>query len=252
MEDILAALLIAVGFNLWMFLPAYFFKTDCLTDISYATSFLVVSAYSFTEHVTNLDALAFLMIFVWAIRLGTYLFLRIIKMKADDRFNNIRQSFIKFFAFWLLQGVTVFIVLLPSIFLFKRADSELGHASIGGLVIYVLGMMMEAVADHQKYTFKKDLANKGKFIQTGLWKYSRHPNYLGEILVWTGIYLFALPHLTYPYNIIGALSPLYIFCMLVFVSGVPLLERSADKKWGKDPAYQAYKQKTRVLIPFLW
>lgn len=251
MEDILAALLIAVGFNLWMFLPAYFFKTDCLTDISYATSFLVVSAYCFTEHVTRLDALAFFMIFVWAIRLGSYLFMRIIKMKADDRFNNIRHSFVKFFGFWLLQGVSVFMILLPSIFLFKRADSDLGGASMAGFVIYIIGVIIEATSDHQKYTFKSNPQNKGKWIENGLWKYSRHPNYLGEILVWTGMYLFALPHLSYPYNIIGALSPLYIFCLLVFVSGIPMLENSANQKWGKDPAYQAYKKRTSILFPFL-
>ena len=111
---------------------------------------------------------------------------------------------------------------------------------------------MESIADHQKYRFRDDPKNKNKWITHGLWQYSRHPNYFGEILVWTGIYLFAFPHLPYNHRLLGIISPLYIFCLLYFVSGVPMLERSANKRWGKDPAYQAYKKKTKVLIPFLW
>ena len=196
--------------------------------------------------------MTYLMVLVWAFRLGGYLFLRILKTKEDKRFDKIRDSFLKFLGFFTLQGVTVFMIIFPCINLFKQEDSDLTLASMPGFAIYLLGIIMESIADHQKYRFRDDPKNKNKWITHGLWQYSRHPNYFGEILVWTGIYLFAFPHLPYNHRLLGIISPLYIFCLLYFVSGVPMLERSANKRWGKDPAYQAYKKKTKVLIPFLW
>lgn len=251
MEDIYAALLISMGFNFWIFLIAYFFATDLLTDISYAASYTIVLSYVFVKHVTRLNIIAYVMVLAWAFRLGSYLFMRIVKTKQDKRFNNIRDSFFRFLTFFGLQGFTVFVVIFPSIYLFQQEGEDLTPASIPGLTIYLVGILIESIADHQKYRFKNNLKNRNKWISHGLWAYSRHPNYLGEILVWTGMYLFALPHLSDMYRWIGAISPIYIFCLLCFVSGIPMLERSAEKKWGENPEYQAYKKKTSLLFPFL-
>ncbi|MEM7362042.1 MAG: DUF1295 domain-containing protein [Bacteroidota bacterium] len=252
MKDIYASLLIAIGFNLWIFLVAYFFSTDLLTDISYSATFLIVLSHVFTKHTTRVNTIAYLMILVWAFRLGGYLFLRIVKTRKDKRFDQIRNSFIKFLGFFTLQGVTVFMVIFPCIYLFQQEEENLTLASMPGFVTYLLGIMIESIADHQKYRFRNDPKNKDKWIAHGLWHHSRHPNYFGEILVWTGLYLFAFPHLAHTHRMIGAASPLYIFCLLYFVSGVPMLEKSADKRWGKDPAYQDYKKRTSILIPFIW
>ena len=191
MKDIYVSLLIAIGFNLWIFFVAYFFSTDLMTDISYAATFLIVLSHVFTKYTTKLNTMTYLMVLVWAFRLGGYLFLRILKTKEDKRFDKIRDSFLKFLGFFTLQGVTVFMIIFPCIYLFKQEDSDLTLASMPGFAIYLLGIIMESIADHQKYRFRDDPKNKNKWITHGLWQYSRHPNYFGEILVWTGIYLFA-------------------------------------------------------------
>ena len=251
MEMIWTLWFASTALNLAMFVPAYFLKTDKLTDISYALTFVLIAAYGLIQRVTPLGIAAFLMVFTWAMRLGIYLLTRILAMGKDKRFNTIRHNFSKFLAFWLLQGTTVFIVLLPTLLLFEKAEEEdLTTTAIAGFALYLIGILLETVADHQKYVFKRDPHNKGKWIAHGVWKYSRHPNYLGEILVWTGIYLFAVPSLPYPYYFVSAISPIYIFLLLVFVSGVPRLERAADEKWGNVRAYQLYKKKTGVLLPF--
>lgn len=252
MEPIRIPLLISIGLNLTMFFPAYLLKTDKLTDISYALTFTIVSVYSMLVHPTPLSITGCCMVCLWALRLGTYLMIRILNMGKDKRFNTIRYNPFKFLAFWLLQGITSLIVLLPMIFLtHNKQANNLTYTAMIGCSIYLLGLLIETVADYQKYTFKRDPKHKGKWIEHGLWQYSRHPNYLGEIFVWIGIYVFAFPSLPYPYQLIGAISPIYIFLLLVFVSGIPRLERAADQKWGEKQSYQAYKRRTSVLVPFL-
>lgn len=252
MEFIWKALILSVGLNITLFLPAYFLKTDKLTDIAYALTFWMVSGYTLMVRMDLVSITALVMVWAWAIRLGGYLLIRIFKVGKDQRFDTIRVHFFKFFGFWLLQGVTVFIVLFPTICLVaKGRDRALTGLSIAGIAIYAVGLLLESVADYQKYLFKCKVENKGKWIDQGVWRYTRHPNYLGEILVWIGIYLFSYPILPSPYDLLGAVSPLYIACLLLFVSGVPRLERLADAKWGRDPAYQAYKQRSGALLPKL-
>ncbi|MBN1275630.1 DUF1295 domain-containing protein [Candidatus Woesearchaeota archaeon] len=235
---LLQTFLFAVGFNILMFLPAYFFQTDKLTDLSYSLTFVAIALYLFiAEPFSTGRLLLVLMVFLWAARLGGFLFIRIRKQKKDDRFDSMRGSFFRFLGFWLLQGVTVWVVLLP-VTLFEGPFHPIG---VG---VWLLGLLIESVADQQKYAFKQDPKNKGLFIRSGLWSYSRHPNYFGEILCWVGVYLAA------GVWVYGLLSPLYITCLLLFVSGIPLLERKADEKWGRLEAYQDYKRSTSLLVPW--
>ena len=163
----------------------------------------------------------------------------------------MRSNFKAFGRFWVLQAVTVWVVMLPVVLtLFKANESALfGKLSAIGVLVWALGLSIETVADLQKFEFSAEPKNAGKWIETGLWQYARHPNYFGEILVWIGVYIFTLSVLSGWEVIIAAVSPLFITVLLLKVSGVPILEKSADKRWGKQPAYQAYKKRTNVIVP---
>jgi steroid 5-alpha reductase family enzyme len=231
-----------------MFIPAYFFKTDKLTDLSYAISFIVLILISFFSNSFTISKLILLaMVIFWSLRLGIFLFIRIRKMKKDSRFDDMRDKLFRFLGFWILQGVSVFIILIPSLFFL---DLNKTRACYLGLGIWFIGLIIEATADIQKYKFKLDKKNKDKFIDIGIWKYSRHPNYFGEILCWVGVYVFVFLSFSISEKLIALIGPLFITTLLLFVSGIPLLEKYADKKWGKDKEYQEYKKNTNILIPW--
>ncbi|KAM9505411.1 uncharacterized protein ACWYII_047825 [Salvelinus alpinus] len=185
----------------------------------------------------------------WGVRLGTFLFMRILKDGQDRRFNNVRDSPGTFFVYWSVQAVWVFMTLLPTLILnSEQRDEPLGLRDYLGWGIWGLGFATEAIADQQKWLFKGDPDNAGKFIQSGLWGYSRHPNYLGEILQWSGLFLSASSVMKGP-QYASVLSPLFVWCLLRHVSGIPILEKQATKKWGSDPAFQNYVKNTPLLWP---
>ncbi len=250
MSNILIALAISLGINLLMFIPAFKFKTDKLTDISYAVTFVVVSISTMMLNKITLPAVILvIMIFIWAVRLGVYLFIRIQKTGRDKRFDDKRDYFWKFLSFWILQGISVWVILIPSVLFFENTTNNFILISVFGMIIWLLGLIIEAVADSQKFNFKSNPKNKKKWIESGLWKYSRHPNYLGEIMIWYGIYFFIISYLDTVSVILGLIGPVYISLLLFFVSGVPLLEKRADKKWRKNEKYIEYKKRTGVLFP---
>lgn len=242
-------LLIALGINIVMFIPAFKFKTDKLTDLSYSLTFIILITLTLILSNFTLSKLILtLMIIVWGLRLGIFLFIRIRKMKKDKRFDGMRESFFRFLKFWVLQGLAVWVILIPSLFFI---DSKINEIVWMGFIVWFLGLIIESIADVQKYIFKQDKKNKDKFIQTGLWRYSRHPNYFGEILCWVGIYIFVFNSLTMLQEIIALVSPLFIIILLLFVTGLPMLEKYSNKKWGKQKDYQEYKRKTSILIPWI-
>lgn len=246
MLDIFYYLLLAIGLNILMFIPAYIYKTDKLTDLSYSISFIVLVVLAFFLNGASVFNLVLtLMIVVWGVRLGGFLCIRIRNMKKESRFDGIRESFARFLRFWLLQGLAVWLILMPTL-LFMQAETKKFFV-IGGIV-WLVGLLIESIADFQKYRFKLDKRNEGKFIQKGLWKYSRHPNYFGEILCWIGIYILVFISLSFVQMIFGLLSPVFIIFILVFVTGIPPLEKKAEKRWGKE--YMEYKRKTNILIPW--
>lgn len=243
------ALYVSLAINLSMFLVAFWRQSDKLTDISYAVTFATIAIWGFTFSEQNSYHLLLLaMVLLWALRLGGFLLYRVIQKGKDARFDEMRGSFWKFGQFWLAQAVTVWVVMIPAILAFE-ASIELSYLLITGLAVWAIGVVCESIADFQKLAFSNDPSNKDKWIETGIWKYSRHPNYFGEILVWSGLYLFVELSLTPLNAFIGLVSPAFIIVLLLFVSGIPILEKAADKRWGKDPAYQRYKKRTSILVP---
>lgn len=247
---LIETLLISVGINLAIFIPAYLLKTDKFTDISYSITFILLTIFGYLSSPMNLNhTVLLLLVIIWAARLGTYLFIRIHKMKRDKRFDEMRESFTSFLGFWLLQGFTVWAVMIPSTLYFDNITAEISLLSYLGVFVWALGLIIESVADFQKYKFKNNPKNKGKWIESGLWKYSRHPNYFGEITLWLGVYLYTLPGLIGLEKLLGVVGPTYIAILILFVSGIPLLEKKAEKKWGDNKNYREYKEETNLLIP---
>lgn len=250
MNPLLISLLVSLCINLVMFLIAFRYKTDKLTDISYAASFFVIVLYGVLTHTMSDYKLAlFGMISIWSFRLGGFLLIRIWNMGRDKRFDDMRDNFLSFGRFWLLQAITVWVVLIPSSFAFASDRPFVSDLSLVGIVVFMSGLVIESMADSQKFAFNKQSKNKNKWIDEGIWHYSRHPNYFGEILVWSGLYLYVFPGLTGFQPLVSLISPLFITSLLLFVSGVPILEKAADKKWGNQKDYQDYKRTTHLLIP---
>ena len=188
---------------------------------------------------------------IWALRLGTFLFARIQKAGKDDRFDEIKPSFIRFLNFWTIQGLWVTLTAATALVgITTLTRKGLDIFAILGFLVWVFGFVIEVIADSQKSRFNSDPANKGRFIQTGLWARSRHPNYFGEIVLWIGIAIIAIPVLR-GWQWVAMMSPLFVTLLLTHVSGIPLLEQKADKKWGGQEDYEIYKKNTPVLIPRL-
>ena len=249
MLEIFYYLVVSLIIQILLFIPAFLFKTDKLTDLSYSISFVILACFAFfnaTYSVVKLILL--LMIFIWAIRLGSYLFYRINKIGKDTRFDTIRNNFFKFFMFWFLQGISVFIIMINSILVF---NSELNYTfnyfCLIGLAIWAIGLSIETISDIQKFRFKQK--NREVWINTGLWKYARHPNYFGEMLCWVGIFLFTVFYLNYTNLIYSLISPLFIIFLLLFVTGIPTIEKKYDVQFKNNKNYLLYKQKTNLLLP---
>ena len=250
MTAIVLSFVIALALNGAFFAVAAARRTDVVTDLSYSLTFaLLAVVLPLTGAREPSQLIASLLVLLWAIRLGGYLFRRILRMKVDHRFDAMRDKPLRFARFWLLQAVAVAVIMLPVSYLLDRSGAPgFGAWAVAGAAVWLGGLLIEAVADAQKSAFRSKDENRGRFIASGLWRYSRHPNYFGEILVWWGLFLYAVPFLE------GAafavvVGPVFITVLLLFVSGIPLLERSADDKYGDDPAYRDYKRRTSILVP---
>lgn len=241
-------LLITVGINILMFIPAFIFKTDKFTDITCGLTFCIVAVIArILYHFSWANTILALMVIFWGMRLGSFLLIRVHKMKRDKRFDGRRESFWRFLQFWLLQGVSAWIIMIPALPAMAKNEVRICHA---GLLIWAAGLIIESLADAQKYRFNNNPENKGKFIDTGLWKNSRHPNYFGEILCWQGVYIFVFLSFPTAEKLLAFIGPLYITLLLLFVSGIPTVEKRSDEKFGQDPAYLEYKRGTNILIPW--
>ncbi len=250
MTAILVSFIVSLVVNAAFFAIAAIRKTDVVTDLSYSLSFAVLAiVLPFSGGGEPVQLAASLLVLVWAARLGLYLFRRILRIKVDHRFDEMRDKPLRFARFWLLQAITVAVVMLPVTYLLGRDDPPgFGPWLVAGAALWLIGLVIETVSDAQKSAFKSKKDAGERFITSGLWRYSRHPNYFGEILVWWGLFVYAVPFLQ------GAafavvIGPVFITLLLLFVSGIPLLEKSADAKFGDDPAYQQYKRRTSVLVP---
>jgi len=239
----------------WLvFIPSYLFQTEKFYDLTGSITYISMTgvALCYSRYSTQLDARSILLaalVIIWALRLGTFLFTRIQKSGKDDRFDEIKPSFIRFLNAWTIQGLWVtFTAATALIGISTLTRKDLDIFAILGFLLWVFGFAFEVIADSQKSRFNADPANKGKFIQTGLWSLSRHPNYFGEIVLWVGIAIIVVPVLQ-GWQWIAMISPIFVTFLLTRVSGIPPLEEKADKKWGGQEDYETYKKNTPVLIP---
>ena len=240
---------LAFAINIAVFVPSFASRTDHYYDLTGSITYITVTAVALitTDEVDTRTLLAGLMIFVWAGRLGTFLFARVKKSDGDRRFDQIKQSAVRFLMAWMLQGLWVSLTAGAAYAaITSGAKTSFGVLGVVGLLLWVAGFAIEVVSDNQKSAFKKDPTNEGRFINVGLWRWSRHPNYFGEIMLWTGMAIMVLPALS-GLQYATLISPVFVFVLLTRVSGVPLLERRADKKWGGEPDYDEYKANTPVL-----
>ena len=238
----------------WLaFLPAYWLQTEKFFDLTGSLTYISVITFAliFSIGVDTRAILLWALVVIWAIRLGTFLFHRIRKAGKDDRFDELKPSFIRFLNVWTIQGLWVTFTMATALAaLTTTVRKDLDAFAVIGLLIWVFGFTFEVVADSQKSRFNANPANKGKFIQTGLWSRTRHPNYFGEIMLWIGVAIIAFPVLQ-GWQWVTLISPVFVTLLLTRVSGVPLLEKKADQKWGGQEAYEAYKKRTPTLIPRL-
>jgi steroid 5-alpha reductase family enzyme len=247
------ALSVGLAFAIqWLaFIAAYLLQTESFFDLTGSLTYISVTAIAvlLSPVVDGRSILLLALVVVWAARLGTFLFRRIRRAGKDVRFDEIKPSFLRFLNTWTLQGLWVTFTLaaaLAAITTTTRKELDL-FAAIGFLV-WVFGFAFEATADTQKSRFRADPNNKGKFIHTGLWAWSRHPNYFGEIVLWVGVAIIALPVLR-GWQWVTLISPVFVALLITRISGVPILEKQADERWGGQEEYEAYKERTPVLIP---
>ncbi|KAK9825680.1 hypothetical protein WJX81_003037 [Elliptochloris bilobata] len=227
-------------------------QTDKLYDLLGSTTFIVlaVGTLAYAGRNTARSVIATILVCLWALRLGGFLFFRVLKSGSDSRFDEAKKKPGTFLVYWALQGVWVWVTLLPVIIVnsSSRDLQRVLWTDVVGLALWVLGFILEVTADFQKYAFKQIPANKGRFIDTGVYKFARYPQYGGEILVWLGVWLFCTP-VFQGADWASVVSPVCVASLLLFVSGVPIQERQAQERWGADPAYQAWRARAWLLFP---
>jgi len=255
---VLKVVLIAFALQWLAFIPAYVFQTEKFYDLMGSITYLSVMWFSLASTSEQFTALnganiaIVLLITLWALRLGTFLFMRIHKDGEDKRFRSIKPSATQFFMTWTLQGLWVSMCSMCAL---TAISSETGVVMNTlfyiGLGLFIYGFCIEIIADNQKSKFRSIPENKDKFITTGLWAKSRHPNFFGEIVLWAGIAVMSFSSL-HGLQYLTLISPVFTYLLLVYVSGVRMLEARADKKWGQDEEYVKYKSKTSVLMINYW
>jgi steroid 5-alpha reductase family enzyme len=237
----------------WLvFIPSYLLRNESFYDLTGSITYITVTvgALLLSPEVDGRSLLLLALVVIWAARLGTFLFRRIRKAGKDARFDELKTSFSRFLLTWTLQGLWVSLTLAAALAVITTTTRKgLDLFALIGFLVWALGFAFEVVADAQKSRFRADPANKGKFIHTGLWAWSRHPNYFGEIVLWIGVVIIALPVLR-GWQWVTLISPVFVTLLLTRISGIPPLEKRADEKWGGQEDYEAYKERTPVLIPW--
>ena len=233
------------------FIPADLQKTEKFYDLtgSFTYIIIVLIAVWLGGNKSQRSILLVVFVIVWTVRLGVFLFLRVLRSGEDSRFVELKKSSLRFLLVWIMQALWISITISAALAAITSTKVvEIGIWGIFGTILWLFGFVIEAIADIQKFNFKKNSENKGKFINSGLWSKSRHPNYFGEIVLWIGIAIIAIPVLQ-GWQFITLISPLFVILLLTKVSGIPILEKQGDERWGGQNEYEEYKENTPVLIP---
>lgn len=242
---------IAFAIQWVVFVPSFLARTEHYFDLTGSATYLTVVAVGVLA-VGNWEPRSLIiaaLIGAWALRLGPFLFLRVRRSGGDRRFDAMKAHLPSFLMTWTLQGLWVLLTASAGLAaITTRHPEPVEWIAFAGVAVWLLGFAIEVVADAQKSAFKKDPANEGRFITTGLWAWSRHPNYFGEIVLWTGIAIIALPALS-GWQWLTLISPVFVFVLLTRISGIPTLDRRAKRRWGNDPGYQRYRRRTSLLVP---
>jgi steroid 5-alpha reductase family enzyme len=239
-------------YMLLFYLIAQAIKNNSIVDIGWGPGFMVIvtTLLIITENFETAYLITLLIIYIWGFRLFIHIFLRNRGKPEDFRYANWRrdwgkkQPWIAFYKVFMLQGFVMVVVALPFIFSFSETERNLNWLNYTGLVIFVVGFLFESIGDFQLSQFKRNKENAGKIITTGLWKYTRHPNYFGNALVWWGIYFYCFGS---GFEYFTIVSPITMSLLLRFGSGVPMLE----EKYQNRKDFQEYAKKTPVFIPFI-
>ena len=256
---IIAICMTASYFIHWIaFIPSYIARTERFFDImgtfSYLSLLFLASYLTYSvsgEKLQQRSLLIIGLVAIWAMRLGLFLFFRILKTGEDRRFREAKNSFSKFLVFWTVSAVWVFLTSINALTMIINNSPLFNDPFLYvGLLVWITGFAFEVVADEQKRRFNSDSQNKGLFISSGLWSLSRHPNYFGEILIWVGMAIISFPILL-GWQYITLISPVFVILILTRVSGVNLLEERANKKWGELEEYKKYKMETPPLMPLI-
>ncbi|MBI4913752.1 MAG: DUF1295 domain-containing protein [Acidobacteria bacterium] len=249
MRPLLAAFAVSLAVNGAFFALASSRRSDAVTDLSYSLSFaLVVALQAWAGGAGDpLRLAAACMVVLWALRLGSYLFARILRMKVDRRFDGIRERPLKFGAFWLFQALAVPVILLPVLRVLSAPTPPPSPLHAAGAALWLAGLLLEAVADAQKAAWKRR-GGQGPLTR-GLWAWSRHPNYFGEILLWWGLWIFALPSLAGGWHLV-VLGPCFLTLLIRFGTGIPPLEQAAELRARGDADLRDYRTRTSLLVPW--
>ena len=251
-EIVLNAVILAFLIQWVAYIPAYLLQTEKFYDLTGSLTYLTVIWFVYLSsnqvgEVNFQNLIVTVLISIWAIRLGSFLFSRIHKDGEDKRFRSIKTSPSQFFMTWTLQGMWVSICSMCAITGISSSEGlVLNPLFYLGFILFLIGFSIEVIADHQKTVFRAIKENKDKFISTGLWSKSQHPNYFGEILLWSSIAIMSFSSLSGT-QYLTMISPIFTYVLLVYISGVRMLDDMGNKKWGHLEEYKQYKQNTPVL-----
>ena len=241
-----------------VFIPSYLQKTEKFYDFTGMIAYLSIIGFALYQKKQILGTIDFdsmligILISVWTLRLGMFLFYRVFKVGEDDRFEAVKTSASRFFIWFTVSGLWVSLTSIAAInILTTKIDHNNYYFVYLGALVWLFGFLFEVISDYQKMKFKNIPENKNKFIDTGLWSLSRHPNYFGEIILWIGIFIITLPSIS-GIDYITIISPIFVYFLLNKISGINLLEIKAQKRWGKLDSYKEYRSKTPQLIPKFW
>ena len=250
------AVLLAYVIHWIAYIPAYLFQTEKFYDLTGSVTYLSVVWFVFLSTYQSIslnfgNLILVLLISIWTIRLGLFLFMRIHKAGEDKRFRTIKTSASQFFMTFTISGLWVTLCSMCALVAISSPEGLVMNAlTYVGIILFIIGFGIEIVADNQKTAFRTIEANKDSFFTSGLWSKSRHPNYFGEVLLWFAIAVISFSSLE-GLQLITLISPVFTYILLVYVSGVRMLEDMNDKKWADDEQYKSYKKNTPMLFPKL-